>query len=502
MARQRQHRKRSPLQEELMSLLDDPDGVYAEVDIDLPLLRNHAAVLTRQQGEGKKQFLYALTRLLNETLVLFRQPMEDALRTHFALTQEARDMPLKDRKDQAAFQAGKDSYEAYSKDRRTATPPTRSPLSVALDRLEEYFGELATVTPASLPGERTNFDHAPDGPHHISVARGRVVIENVVSIASCDREHGARHELLLEFEKEPRGDRPPADEWPLLQAQLLPALVGEAANAGAEFRDEPGLDLVYIQSQSLAADGTRLYKAGVAATTYYRWATTANCLDRDLRERPELVAQLGAPNLRKAWKCHPTSLEDLTRLPAPALMGVCVVVIAEEQIVVLQRQGVHYVAGRFGSGERRRPAHFVGEGMTPADKDPTTGRFSPEQAALRGCEEELGLAADQIGFTLTAVIIDVQRWQPVFCFVGDCDLEIADLEERMQFAPDRRETLSRIAAQRPNTIRDELTRRLLTGEDPELLLASNHAEAALLHALFYADGREEVRKQLTKPTSK
>ncbi len=480
-----------------MSILDHKDGVYGEVELDLLLLRKHPAVLTRQETKGKQLFLRGLIRLLNEIVVLFRQPMKEALRIHFALTQESRDMTLKDRRDAAAFQAGKDTYEAYWRDRPKATPPTRSPLTVALNRLEDYFNELATVEPASLPGEQRTFGLPPEGPHHLSVARGRVVIHDVISLASCDRQQSAHQELLLDFEREPRADRPHSDEWPLLQAQLLPVLVNEAIQAGAEFRDEPGLDLVYIQSLSSTPDGTRRYKAGVAETTYHRWAATANSLDRDMRELPEIAEQLGAATLRESWKCDPTSLEGIARLPAPALMGICVVVIAENQIVVLERQGMHYVARRSASDERR-PAHFVGEGMTSADRDPTTGRFSPEQGAVRGCKEELGVGADHIEFIPTALILDLQRWQPLFCFVGLCDLEIADLEERMQFAPDRRETTSRIVAQLPNTIREKLTCSLLTGEHPDFLLASNHAEAALLHALFYVDGREGVIKQLAK----
>jgi hypothetical protein len=68
----------------------------------------------------------------------------------------------------------------------------------------------------------------------------------------------------------------------------------------------------------------------------------------------------------------------------------------------------------------------------------------------------------------------------------------------MQFAPDRHETVSRIVAQLQSTSSDEATRFILTGEHPEFLLASNHAEVALLHALFYIEGRAYVRDQLIK----
>jgi hypothetical protein len=481
-----------------MSLLDHEDGVYGVADLDLPLLREHPAVLLRRRARRTKRFQEALIALLKETVVLFRQPMEEALRTHFALTQASRDMNLKDRRDEAAFQAGKDTYEAYSKDRLKDNPPKKSPLSVALDRLEEYFAELATVEPALLPGERPSFGRFPGGPHRVSVARGRVVIDDLISLAACDHQQSAHQELLLEFERELRIDRPDPDEWPLLQAQLLPALVNEAIADGREFRNEPGLDLTYIQPQSAAPGEPRRYTAGVSKTSYHRWAVMANCLDRDLRELPEVTERLGTPTLRNSWQCHPTSLEDLARQPAPALMGVCVVVIAEEQIIVLERQGIHYVATRSEHRDKRRLAHFMGEGMTLADTDPVTGRYSPEQGAIRGCEEELGLTANDIELIPTAVVLDTKRCQPLFCFLGRCQLEIGELEEGMLFAPDRRETVSRIVAQLPGSTREEATRFLLTGEHPEFVLSSNHAEAALLHALFYIEGRAYVRDQLIK----
>jgi hypothetical protein len=494
MGQQRQRRQRSPLQQELLSLLDHERGVYGEADLELRLLRHHPAIVMRKQAKGLKRFQEALIRLLKEVVVLFRPQMEEALRVHFAFTAEWRNADLGDRQEKVAHLAGKNSYEAYSKDRGSK----KSSLSVTLDRLEERINELATVEPALSPGERPSFGRSLDGPHRVSVARGRVLIEDLISLAACDHQQSAHQELLLEFESELRADRPDPDEWPLLQAQLLPVLVNEAIVDGREFKDEPGLDLTYIQPESSAPGDPKRYKAGVSRTTYHQWATTANCLDRDLRELPEMAEQLGVPTLRESWKCHPTSLEELTRQPVPALMGVCVVVIAEEQIVVLERQDLHYVASRSEHSDRRRLAHFMGEGMTPADTDLRTGRFSPERGALRGCEEEFGLTANDIKLIPTAVVVDTKRCQPLFCFIGKCELEIGDLEERMQFAPDRKETVSRIVAQLQHTSRDEATRFMLTGEHPEFLLASNHAEVALLHALFFIEGRAYVRDQLIK----
>ncbi len=497
MPGQRKRRQYSPLQTDLRSLLDHELGVYGEVDLDLPVLRKHPAILMRERAEGLRRFREGLLRLLTESLPHFRQPIEEALRIHFALTQEARDMELRARRESAAKAAGAVSYEAYEKDR-----DKKAPLTVALDRLEERFNELASIEPASAPGEHRRRRQFPNGPHRVSVARGRVLIEDLISLAACDQEQSAHRELLLEFESDLRADRPDPPEWPLIRAQLLPALVKEAETDGREFRDESGLDLTYVRPRSQTDGGPRRYKVGVSETKYHRWAATANCLDRDLREVPEIAERIGASTLREAWGCHPSTLEDLARQAPPALMGVCVVVIAEEQIVVLERQGIHYVATPSEGDDQRRRVHFMGEGMTRADRNPATGCYSPEQGALRGCEEELGLTVQDIELTPTAVALDTKRCQPLFCFVGRCRLEIGDLEERMQFAFDRRETVSRIVAQFATSSRDETTRLLLTGQHPEFVLASNHAEAALLHSLFYLEGREYVRDQLTKTKSR
>jgi hypothetical protein len=175
-------------------------------------------------------------------------------------------------------------------------------------------------------------------------------------------------------------------------------------------------------------------------------------------------------------------------------MGVCVVVIAEGQVVVLGRQPDHYVA----SSAELAPAHFVGEGMEPKDLD-ASGRFSPEKAAWRGCSEEMGAGPDHFQFIPTGVIVDTKRWQPLFTFVAECSLTIPRLERCMKKALDRYETAQgEIAACLPWTAEDNLD--LLTGNDPTFTLASNHAQTALLHALYYSDGRETVDDLLERDT--
>jgi hypothetical protein len=175
-------------------------------------------------------------------------------------------------------------------------------------------------------------------------------------------------------------------------------------------------------------------------------------------------------------------------------------VVAENKIVVLVRQRKHYVAGSEpSSADRSRrptPVHFVGEGVEPKDFIPGQNPF--ERAALRGCWEELELGASDIDLIPTAFVIDMLRWQPLFCYLARCKLGISELEVLMQKAKDDDETGRQIAALVPPTIKAAKTRALLTGSDPAMRLASNHAETALLYALVYADGLDRVASETSK----
>ena len=255
---------------------------------------------------------------------------------------------------------------------------------ILLDGVKKTSADIGTRSNVGRNG--ASFTYEADDPRpsrqHRSIQIGGLEINHAISIASCDKEQSSAQELLLEFEKDLRPSRADPNEWPLLEAQLQPVLQEEARKRIAKFEDDPGLDLVHVEHRPSTPDGPHCLKIGVADTSYYLWATTANSLDRDLRDFPDLISHLGKPTLRQGWDSDPSSLADLTRQPAPAYMGVCVVVIAEGQIVVLKRQRDHYVANT----TELIPAHFVGEGMTSKDLD-ASGRFSPEEAARRGCVE-------------------------------------------------------------------------------------------------------------------
>jgi hypothetical protein len=303
--------------------------------------------------------------------------------------------------------------------------------------------------------------------------------------------------MTFEFEKEPEA-RVDCAEWDLLRG-LLPELRAEAKDAGRKFFPGPALDLVSAEELEDSPDGTRRYRIGLAETDYYRWAVTANSLDRDLSGRRELTDMLGATTLREAWGHAPDCLEDLAEVPAPSVLGVVVVVIAEGHIVVLERQRKHLIAGAEPSSADRslqpRKTHFVGEGAEPTDH--ADGKDPARQAALRGCWEELGIEANEIELIPTAVVLDTLRWQPVFCWLAICDLAIPHLEVRMRDAEHREETGGgQIAALVPWTAADPATHSLLAGTSSAIRLASNHAQAALLYALVFADGFESVAHAL------
>ncbi len=467
-------------------------GVEGANSLDLPLLQANSLVSSKVSE--KCSFEQALRSVLRNLLDnLEPLSMAEALGWEFAVADGSGGQLPRERY-QEALNRSKLGKPQYSQDRQG---PIRGRLeresrrTQAVKQLVSRLEEAAkTPEPYSATGtsteSRTTLAREPR-----CICVGRLNIDHAISIASCDKQQSSTHELLLEFEGDLRPSRPDPEEWPLLNAQLLPVLEEEARQAAVKFENDPILDLVYVEHQPETAAGAQRYRIGVAESRYYHWAATANSLDRSLSSLPDLTELLGHPKLREAWRCDPSSLADLTRLPAPAFIGVCVVVIAEGKIILLERRYEHHVANT----AKGIPVHFMGEGMLPKDMD--AGRYSPEQAARRGCYEELGIGHTHLTLIPTGLIIDTKRWQPLFCFVGECDLTIPQLEVCMENAPHRYETgYGEIAARLSSTARDDQTLAVLTGEDPIFSLASNHAQAALLNALYYSDGRQAVYKRI------
>ncbi len=450
-------------------------------------------------------FESGLREALSKVLEKLGRSWAEVLRWEFGIAEDSVGLSASVRTTEGLKRAhiGKHGWRHDSRDPMTGRLARTAQRTRALERVVRLLDDVKKAstdiaTPSDVGEEEASCTHDADRPSLSkpprSIRIGRLEISHAISIASCDKEQSSTQELLLEFEKDLRPGRADPDEWPLLEAQLLPVLQEEARKRIAKFEDDPGLDLVHVEHRPSTSGGPHRLKIGVAETGYYLWAATANSLDRDLSGFPDLTSRLGHPTLREGWNSDPSSLADLTRQPAPAYMGVCVVVIAEGQIIVLKRQSEHFVA----STAKCVPAHFVGEGMAPKDLD-ASGRYSPEKAAWRGCREELGVGPDYLQFIPTGVIVDTKRWQPLFSFVAECSLTIPRLERCMKKARDRHETAhGEIAACLPWSA--EASLNLLTGDDLTFTLASNHAQAALLHALYYADGRETVDDLLESDT--
>jgi hypothetical protein len=480
------------LEAELWLLMAHKWGIEGANSLDLPLLQ--ANPLVRSKMVEKFSFEQALRSVLLDLLDdLEPQSMAEALGWELAVADGSGGHLPRERFLEARKRSKLGKVQ-YSQDRQGPVPgrllrESRRTQAVKqlVSRLEEGGQPQGSESETGTSPE--NQMSLTQSPRCIHI--GRLNIDHAISIASCDKQQGSTHELLLEFETALRPSRPEPDEWPLLNAQLLPVLEEEARKAIVKFENDPILDLVYVEHRPETAAGAQRYKIGVAESLYYHWAGTANSLDRNLSNFPDVTGQLGHPKLREAWRCDPSSLGDLTRLPAPAFIGVCVVVIAEGKIILLERRREHHVANTADG----IPTHFMGAGMLPKDVD--AGRYSPEQAARRGCREELGIGHTHLTLIPTGLIIDTKRWQPLFCFVGECDLTIPRLEVCMKKAPHKYETgFGKIAASLPWTVQGDQTLAVLAGEDPTFSLASNHAQAALLNALYYADGQEAVHKRL------
>jgi hypothetical protein len=446
----------------------------------LPQLARHPAITSLPPASGGRPFERSLKAALANAIAgtAEKESTKAALRWQLALDTDGPVTSPKARLDRAYEMTGLTEH-TYWKPRKFKKLPVVDLAIESILAVLDTLGQSERARP--------------------SIKVGGVTVPDVVPIATCKQGRTASEDMTFEFEKELRDTRVDSDEWELLRS-LTPELAADAKARGRKFINGRALDLVSAEELDPSQDATRRYRIGVAETDYYRWAVTANSLDRDLSRHGKLTEALGATTLRQGWGHAPECLEDLAELPAPSYLGVCVVVVAEGQIVVLERQRKHFIAGAEPSSADRahqpRKVHFVGEGAEP--KDHADSKDPARQAALRGCFEELKLDADDIELISTAVVLDTLRWQPVFCWLAVCDLAIPDLEVRMRGAEHDEETGGgQIAALLPWTTADPVTRSLLAGTNPDMQLASNHAEAALLYALVYAEGLESAAEELS-----
>ena len=320
-----------------------------------------------------------------------------------------------------------------------------------------------------------------------SLPIGRQRLPRTQLVEACTKDRTYVERMVFVFEAaEPRPDPP---EWDVLEGAYLAEL---RTTSHGPFNDDPIADLVSVVTDrpERQTDGPTVVRCGVAPSSYYRFAVMSNRLDD-----PQVATRLGTTEtLRQHWRSvSPHFFDDLSRsVPAPARIATVTVMVStpDDAVVVLVRNpGLHEVAGRDDRG--RRSVHFFGEGALASDLD-DAGRFAPEVTARR-CLSTDEFVPDGPGWAdrlknliPTGVIFDVGRWQPVFCFLALVDEPLGVIEQGV------RRVENAMVVSRPWDVGSDATVGLLMGDDQDYYLASNHAEAALLFALYYRHGREAV----------
>lgn len=169
-------------------------------------------------------------------------------------------------------------------------------------------------------------------------------------------------------------------------------------------------------------EATVTYELQTAPTTYYRFAATSNMLDSNVSN---VVTEVDT-TLREHWRRFaPRGLEDVDQLPAPAKLGVAVVVVTDDGVMAVARRARQWQVGSAIAGEAppgqqasgRAAVHFVAEGMTPADRSRANGRPDPMATAVRGMWEEFNIPPNdeaaardlQVGLTDVGAFCDHQR---------------------------------------------------------------------------------------------
>ena len=329
---------------------------------------------------------------------------------------------------------------------------------------------------------------------------GAVEIPSAIGIASCSRERTMDESVRVEFERTMRSPRPDPPEWLSIRDEVIPALRAAADNEGRPFTDETAVDLVDVTALPPARIGDPLvYRVGVAETTYYRFAGMSNNLDADLRG---IVPNMSEGTLRARWRqFDPRDLADLKELPAPAKIGTVTVVASKPDGILLGLiRGRIFQAGGSAGSDRDKPRalHFAAEGMLPSDRLPD-GQISPAATAARAVATEVGLSSDagvDLEIVPTGLFVDVLRWQPVFCYLALTDAKIDDVVSLISTGVESNEHHGVVPL--VWSARDADVQRLLTDRHTDRL-ASSHAKAALLYALFYKHGVIETAKALRHP---
>lgn len=330
-----------------------------------------------------------------------------------------------------------------------------------------------------------------------AISMGRLVIPNGALVTISSPGHRASSHVEFQFGSDLSDPRPDPALWSQLQMTRLPLLQNRAKEQSRSFDNGTRLDLVGVRVERKPTNRTltpTTYVMSVAETDYFRFACMSNMLDHPVEGSAD------SRTLREIWDDHPDELADLPDVSAPACIGIVVVVASRpDQMIVCQERGRLHQAGYQMRGLKR--VHFMGEGMLSSDRLPT-GEFSPRVGAIRGMSEELKIedrTGDEVDLVQTGVFLDIQRWQPVFCYLALVDRDFETIQAGLAEAKDGHETRALWA--RPLSVRNPGTRDLLLGQDGRLVLASNHAQAALLLALIQVDGLATVQDLLRAPAA-
>lgn len=253
-----------------------------------------------------------------------------------------------------------------------------------------------------------------------------------------------------------------------LRSTWLPQMKAAAARKGQRFRNELFVDVRRVTKTE--RNGLVQYRIGAGSSRYFDFAVTANRLDCRL---PPHLTHESARTLRALWNTEPRDLADLPRLPAPAKVGVGVVVIdADDLLLSFRRTLAHHVAPRGW--------HFVGEGMIPRDLYASGDPWNA--TAFRGLREELGIRPKDVdSLEVTGLAVDAQRWQLVAAFVARIALTADQVAARIRMHPGRD---CEVAAIRRRPVSSPYWTALLSKRPGrQTSLASNHAVFVLACAL-------------------
>lgn len=468
--------EQSPVVAELFSILNADDGVRAVPSLELPLLKAHPFFLRYIRPSETNAVVRGFTRALTEAIrQTARRDMRQALMWQFGISPGATEQGAQERRADASKLAG---VETYAKTRRVSGRQTPSYLHRALVAIESYMGYPTGVPKLAPP---------------ISLE-----IPGIVPVVTCGHGPTVRDLARFEFAAEVEPDARPTNAQPGLVETMKAAVKRRSVGhttlndieiitlTGAEIAEEPHDDSIRA-----------VYRLNAGASRYLTWAATANALDLNLdailKDDRALSRAVREPSLRHHWNVEPPqTLVDLAALPVPVMIGVCVVPVIEDHVLLFARQQ-QYVASQKSEGlgdDDPAMMHVLGEGMERSDLD-QTGRLSPDATAARAISEELRQAPDDFEITPTAVVIDQQRCQPVFCYVANYR-GAQDKDAVKAGAVNWWEHAGHVESLNLSS-EDATLRALLAGQDDEMRLASNHAHAAILYALYWREGFDRVR---------